>query len=107
MVRQLTLNERIDIANNYVLTKHSFERLKQRNTLNKQDIQDTIVNSKLAYYNTDDSINVQIGNSNSYYVFVKGNNKYRMITCKEPSKNGVTLIEKFKLALNGKKYLKK
>lgn len=107
MVRQLSVNEKIDIANNYVLTKHSFNRLKERFTLNKQDIQNTIITSKLAYINTDDSINVQIGKSNNYYVFVKDNNKYIMVTCKEPSHNGISLYEKFKLALSGKKYLKK
>ena len=108
MVRQLSINEKIDIANNYVLTKHSLSRLKERYTLNKQDIQNTIIKSKLAYINTDNSINIQIGKSDNYYVFVKdNNNKYIMITCKEPSQNGISLYEKFKLALNGKKYLKK
>lgn len=101
MVKQLTQNDLINISNNFILTKHAFYRVKNRLKYTMSDIKKSIVNSMLGYYNTDGSINVQVGDREEYYVFTFEDNKYRMITCKEPSLNGYKLSDKYKLALLG------
>lgn len=104
---KLTINDLIDIANNYVLTKHSIQRIKERGVFSKSIIQDSIINSKLAYYNTDNSINVQMNDTDNYYVFKKDKDKYVMITYKGASLNNVSLADKFELAKKGIKYFSK
>lgn len=57
--------------------------------------------SKLAYYNTDGSINIAIDNYR-YFVFkAVSTGKYLMITIKNPSMDGYTVWEKYKFAKNG------
>lgn len=104
MVRQLTQQELNYIANNYIVSKHAIDRLRERFYASKSKVKDSIIHSDLAYINTDGSINVKLNNTEYYYVFIKNNNVYKMITCKHPSDNGYTLQQKFELAMKGIKY---
>lgn len=96
----LTKNELRKIANNFILTKHAKERIKERRKY--INVKRTIQNSFFAYYNTDGSINIAI---NSYEYFVVRYsfklNKYVVITFKEKSFNDYNIFKKRYLALCG------
>lgn len=91
----LTKEEINYIAESYRLSAHATQRVSER--LMNGDIKNAILNSILAYYNTDGTINVAIDEC-SYFVFT--DNGY-MITFKEPSHNGVTVYKKWELAKKG------
>lgn len=99
MVRKLKYEELLYISKNFYYSKHSKDRISERLDVN-DDVEYLIKSSKFAYVNTDDTINVGFKNNKYYFVFAKYGNKYKMITCKEPSKY-TTLHKKYILALKG------
>lgn len=96
-VRELTREEILVIYNNTSFSNHAKERMLER----KAALQD-IIRSPLAYVNTDGSINIQNRiKPREYFVFVKTDTGFLMITYKEQSLNGVSLRKKYQLALKG------
>ncbi len=90
----LSRKELEELANNYVISKHAFTRLKERN-LSPDKIKDIILNPYLAYFNTDKSINVC--KDNYYYLvftYCEKEGKFVLITYKEPSKSRVSVVKK-------------
>lgn len=90
----LSRKELEELANNYVISKHAFTRLKERN-LSLDKIKDIILNPYLAYFNTDKSINVC--KDNYYYLvftYCEKEKKFVLVTYKEPSKSKVSVVKK-------------
>jgi histidyl-tRNA synthetase len=103
MVRELSYNELGNIISSFTLTEHAKQRLLERYGNNsKNTVKRLLKQSTLVYYNTDNSINVGV-DEYSYMVFHKmnGKHKYICITFKEKSRNGYSVMDKFKLALLG------
>ena len=96
-VRELTHEEILKIYENTSFSMHAKERMRER----KATLGD-IINSPLAYINTDGSINIQNRiKPKEYFVFGKINTGFILITYKEQSLNGVSLRKKYQLALKG------
>ena len=110
------------ILNNFFLSSHSIEKLNDRSNLlikykdgnvNKKLTKANIVNyinqnMVLAYYNTDGSVNIAVSEYN-YYVFEYQDesaseyvqDKWRLVTYKEPSWYGINIYDKQQMAKNG------
>lgn len=96
-VRELTHEEILKIYENTSFSMHANERMRER----KATLGD-IINSPLAYINTDGSINIQNRiKPKEYFVFGKINTGFILITYKEQSLNGISLRKKYQLALKG------
>lgn len=94
----LTRDELLEISNNFTLTNHAKERIKERlGNKTLEDIKQYILKPYLAWRNVDDCINLAI-NKKEYFVISKNPNTYVIITLKEMSKNNVTADEKFQMA---------
>lgn len=102
MVRKLKRYEILNIANNFIYSKHAIDRINERLNGNLHKVKTLIQKSTFSYINTDGSINVGFGDNSRYFVFVllQETQKYLMITCKEPS-GYTSLYKKYFLALNG------
>lgn len=89
-----------EIADNYELTFHAKERIRER--LGDANIKNAILNNVIAYFNYDGSINIAI-NDYEYFVFIPNEErqKYVCITFKEKSLNGINIYEKYHLAQVG------
>ena len=110
------------ILNNFFLSSHSIEKLNDRSNLlikykdgnvNKKLTKANIINDirqnmVLAYYNTDGSVNIAVSEYN-YYVFEYQDesaseyvqDKWRLVTYKEPSWYGINIYDKQQMAKNG------
>ena len=101
----LQLSDLSEILDNVTLTKHSLNRLAERRFHKLVDVetvkQDIEKNIYLAYINSDGSVNVAIDN-HTYYVFAQNDNSsWSLVTFKEPSNRGKTVIYKQMLARLG------
>jgi hypothetical protein len=101
MVRQLSKAEIKEIYGQLEITNHARKRMIERGA----DITD-FLKSNFAYVNVDGSINVAV-NDYEYIVVVKKPDCYLIITYKEPSKNGITIGQKYMIALNGRQRVNK
>jgi len=103
-LKRLNKNELIEIAYNIQLSNHSKEKLLDRLNIdyryNLDQLRDYIINSDLAYVNTDNAINIAFS-KDTYLVVAQFDNYYRVITFKEPSKNYYTVYDKYNMALKG------
>lgn len=103
------------IKSNYLLSGHAKTQLKKRSGMlieredgsinyyeTKRLINKAIDSNILAYYNTDGSVNIAIGDY-EYFVFCynEDRNNWTMITYKEPSWYGISIHEKRKMAIDG------
>ena len=97
----LNCDELKEIANNFFITPHAQQRLKQRN-IDNEAITRYIQNPILAYFNTDSSISIAIDEFN-YFVFAYNENekRYILITFKEKSNNDINIFDKHRLAQMG------
>lgn len=97
---ELTLSERKEILDHLYFSKHARERLEQRLPV---CIDELIMNPKLAYFNTDGSVNIAADDYN--YLVVAYNEKYKnwtVVTWKEKSWHPTnTIFEKQRLAQKG------
>ena len=105
MVYKLNYNELHDIACNIIYSKHARLRLSQRLGITNDHARNgklftMILNSPLAYMNTDGCINVGLTDY-EYLVVSPREENYFCITFKEKSINGYTVLDKYKLALKG------
>lgn len=96
---RLNKSELKTITENYILSNHAIKRLGER--CDGLCIKNAILESKLAYYNTDGSINVAIDNYRHFVFKAINDGKYLMITIKNPSMDGYTVWEKYKFAKRG------
>lgn len=98
----LTAGELKEIADNFSITFHGESRRKERQ-LGKSEILEILKNPLLAYWNTDDTVNVAKDKFN-YLVFGWNieKQKWDVITYKEKSHNDKDIFEKQKLARLGK-----
>lgn len=96
---ELTPAELQEIADNFYISKHAKERLRERGYVN---IRDLVLNPLVAYFNTDGSINVAQDEYN-YLVFVwsERHQNFTLVTWKEESWYGKTVFDKQKMAKNG------
>lgn len=96
---ELTESELDEIASNFYISNHAYERLSQRGNV---DIRQLLKKPLVAYFNTDGSVNVAKDEYN-YLVFdfdTKHNN-WCLVTWKEESWYGKTVFEKQAMAKNG------
>ena len=86
------------IAHNFIITTHARFRILQRSTRN--DIRRMILNSPLAWRNTDGTINIAI---DYYHYIVVGevDGKFKIITYQGRSYNGYSVVDKFVIAYRG------
>lgn len=95
-----------EIANNYQLTSHAKQRIKQRF---KEDIDNDklywlIRHSKFAFQNNDGSFDIAIADKHSIIVvYSEKNKKYMVVTCLATSWRNYTTEDKYEIA---KKYNK-
>ena len=96
---ELTSEERQEIADNFCITKHAVERLRDRGYI---DIRALLKDPLVAYFNTDGSINVAQDEWN-YLVFVwdEEGKIFKLITWKEESWYGKSVFDKQRMAMNG------
>lgn len=90
----LTSLELQEIADNYIVSKHARKRLKERH-LEETEVKNIVLNPYLAYFNTDESINI-LKDEFFYLVFGYDKNlkKFILITYKEPSKSNISAVKK-------------
>lgn len=88
----------IDIAEHFTLSFHARERIDERHP--GLDIKNAILNSVLAYFNTDGTINCAI-NQYEYFVIATDKFPYKVITFKEKSWNSKTIFDKQRYARLG------
>ena len=105
MTYKLNHDELYNIAQNIIYSKHAKLRLAQRLHIQNDHARHgqlftMILDSPLAYENTDGCINIAI-NKYEYLVVAPRENDYFCITFKEKSRNGHTVLDKYKLALKG------
>ena len=106
MIRRLNKGQKLEkweleeIANNFSLSYHARQRLEERGK--EIDVKNLILNSCLAYYNTDGTINIA-KDKYFYLVVAIKTDGYTVVTYKEKSHNGITIFEKRALALRGVK----
>lgn len=65
------------------------------------NVRQMILNSPLWFRNTDESIIIAI-DQQRYFIVSESDNVFKLITVKEPSKNGYDIMDKFVLAYSGK-----
>ncbi len=96
---ELTPAERQEIANNFHISKHAAERLRDRGNV---DIKALLKDPLVAYFNTDGSINVAQDEWN-YLVFVWDDyhKNFNLITWKEESWYGKSVFDKQRMAQAG------
>ena len=105
MTYKLDSNEVYEIAKHITYSHHAKVRLAQRLNIQNDharqgELFTLILNSPLAYENTDGCINIAI-NEYEYLVVAPREQDYFCITFKEKSRNGHTVLDKYKLALKG------
>ena len=102
------------IKNNYFISSHAQEQLRARTEMlvenekginffkTKKLINAAIDNNILAYFNTDGSVNIALGDY-EYFVFSYNENRdnWTMVTYKEPSWYGISIQQKRKMAIDG------
>ena len=103
------------IKNNFFISRHAQEQLQSRSNLlstnydgtinfskTKRLINDAIDKNILAYFNTDGSVNIAIGDY-EYFVFCYNEDRdnWTMVTYKEPSWYGISIQQKRKMAIDG------
>lgn len=95
----LTQEELSEIANNFYISKHAVERLRERGRVN---IRQLVLNPLVAYFNTDGSVNVAQDEYN-YLVFSydEFHKNWKVVTWKEESWHGKTVFDKQQMARNG------
>lgn len=99
----LTKDELKEIASNYKITLHAKIRMAERG-ISEQSVKQVILNPKVAYFNTDGSINVAKDKDHYFVVsYDKSAKKYVIITYKEPSRNGKDIFDKQAMAIMGLK----
>lgn len=92
-----------DIAENFVLTKHSQERLLERfGTIEREIIAEKILHPLISYQNTDGSMNIAVSETEYFVVKYNYNNEPLLITFKEESFNGYNVFDKLIFALQGR-----
>lgn len=94
----LKRSELEEIADNYILSKHAQEMIDKR--CPDLNIEYSIKNPVLAYFNTDGSVNIAISDF-EYLVISLDVFPYKVITFKEKSHNGVDIFFKRYLAQSG------
>lgn len=96
---ELTKEEREEIANNFFISRHAIERLRERG---KVDIRQLVLDPLVAYFNTDGSVNVAQDEYN-YLVFSYDDfhKNWKVVTWKEESWHGKTVFDKQRMAMNG------
>lgn len=96
---ELTKEELKELSENFHISKHAAERLRERG---KIDIKNLVLHPLVAYFNTDGSINVAQDQFN-YLVFVwdQSHNNFNLVTWKEMSWFGNTVFDKQQMAKNG------
>ena len=90
------------ISKNYIITKHAFQRMKERG-LKPSEIPVILRNPYSSFVNTDGSVNVA-KDSNHYLVFAKDRKNpegWVIITYKEQSKHNISFERKQFLAFLG------
>lgn len=105
----------VHIQNNFFISKHAQEQLSSRSNLLSKNVDGTInffrtkrlINAAidkniLAYFNTDGSVNIAIGDY-EYFVFCynEDKNNWTMVTYKEPSWYGISIQQKRQMAIDG------
>ena len=105
MTYKLSYEELHSIACNIIYSHHAKVRLSQRLNITNDHARNSklftmILNSPLAFMNTDGFITVAI-NEFEYLVVAPREDSYFCITFKEKSRNGYTVLDKYKLALKG------
>ena len=93
---ELTKEELQEIADNFILSNHAKEKIAERHP--NVNIKEIILNPIIAYYNTDQSINIAL---NEYEYLVIAPNSYTVITFKEKSWYSKTVFDKQDMAKNG------
>lgn len=88
-----------EISENFRLSHHVEVQLKERGL--QLNLEELFKKPFMAYYNTDGSINIAI-NDYEYFVVVKSDDRFIVITFKEKSRNGFTVTDKRNFALEGK-----
>lgn len=88
------------IAHNLVITNHAKQRIMERLGCNV-DIRQLILNSPFWFRDVDESIVISI-DQQRYFIVSESDNVFKLITVKEPSKNGYDIMDKFVLAYSGK-----
>ena len=100
----LRTNQLKDIAENFILTNHSQERLMQRfGKIDREIISNRLLNPILAYRNNDGSMNIAINEFEYFVVKYSENNEPVVVTFKEASYNNYSIYDKFILCLKGYK----
>ena len=105
MTYKLDSNELYELAKHIKYSHHAKVRLAQRLQIQNDharqgELFTMILNSPLAFMNTDGYISVAI-NEFEYLVVAPREEDYFCITFKEKSRNGYTVLDKYKLALKG------
>lgn len=93
---ELTREELQEIADNFILSNHSKEKIAERHPT--ANIKEIILNPIVAYYNTDKSINIAL---NEYEYLVIAPDSYVIVTFKEKSWYSKTVFDKQDMAKNG------
>ena len=93
---ELTREELQEIADNFILSNHSKEKIAERHP--NANIKEIILNPIVAYYNTDKSINIAL---NEYEYLVIAPDSYKVVTFKEKSWYSKTVFDKQDMAKNG------
>lgn len=97
---ELLLPEELEEISKNFRTSYSVEvQLRQREL--DIDFKELLKKPFIAYYNTDGSINIALDDY-EYFVVVKSDDGFVIITFKERSRNGFTVTDKRNLALEGK-----
>lgn len=98
-----------NVAANLSYSRHAKKQIKERlgvdveNSTGKIDLEFMVMDSKLAYVNTDKAINIAFSKTTYLVVAQNTNGTYYVITFKEPSHNKITVEDKYNLALKGVK----
>ena len=105
MTYKLDSNELYELAKHIKYSHHAKVRLAQRLQIQNDHARQgklftMILNSPLAFMNTDGYISVAI-NEFEYLVVAPREEDYFCIIFKEKSRNGYTVLDKYKLALKG------
>lgn len=86
------------IAHNHIVSEHAHQRLLER--FGDYDLRAMILNSPLAWRNTDGAINIAF-NYDNYIVVVEENDCFLVITYKTPSLYGYNVLDKLVLGYMG------
>lgn len=99
----LTQSELLEIASNFIISRHAKDRLLERSDFDTvEKIKEKILNPYVAYFNTDGSINIAVDKYNYFVVVERNDGGFLIVTYKEPSLNGIDILTKQSLAKKGK-----